>query len=124
METTSEIGMKKCAKCGRVLTVDHFSKSCSSKDGLQSYCRECSSATSRASQAKKKALGMKPNERLRGEKTTPEEVIVKHTIEKKPPLGKVYAHPELAAYSSRWLIEELRERGYRGSLSYTMEVVI
>ena len=34
---------KKCSKCGRILPVDNFSKYNKAKDGLQGYCRECSS---------------------------------------------------------------------------------
>ena len=34
---------KKCSKCGRILPVDEFSKYNKAKDGLQGYCRECSS---------------------------------------------------------------------------------
>lgn len=32
---------KKCSKCGRELPVECFGKHNSSKDGLQSYCKEC-----------------------------------------------------------------------------------
>ena len=37
------IKTKKCGKCGRILPVDNFSKYNKAKDGLQGYCRECSS---------------------------------------------------------------------------------
>lgn len=36
-----ETATKKCAKCGRELPVEEFHKSKSSKDGLYSYCKEC-----------------------------------------------------------------------------------
>lgn len=32
---------KKCPRCGRDLPISEFNKSGQSKDGLQSYCREC-----------------------------------------------------------------------------------
>lgn len=34
--------MKKCSKCGLDKPLDAFNKQSSSKDGLQSYCRNCS----------------------------------------------------------------------------------
>lgn len=35
---------KKCAKCGRELPLDSFHKGTVSKDGRQSYCKECKRA--------------------------------------------------------------------------------
>lgn len=32
---------KRCPRCGRTLTVEHFSRHGKSKDGLQTYCKEC-----------------------------------------------------------------------------------
>ena len=33
---------KVCSKCGRELPLSEFYKKSTSKDGLQSYCKECS----------------------------------------------------------------------------------
>lgn len=32
---------KKCSKCGRTLPADKFHKNSKSKDGLYSYCKDC-----------------------------------------------------------------------------------
>ena len=128
METTNDVKVKKCVKCGRVLTVDNFSKSSSAKDGLQSYCKECAARAALESQAKKKKgdvvgakTGFQPTD-------TPKKTVdTQDAIERRVLSGaayKVYAHPELAKFSPRQLIEELRERGYRGKLTYTMEVML
>ena len=42
---------KKCAECGRDLSLGEFSKNKNSKDGLQSRCRQCFSAYNRANYA-------------------------------------------------------------------------
>lgn len=128
METNGEMKVKKCAKCGRVLTVDNFSKSSRAKDGLQSYCKECASKSAMGSIEKKKKgniagakTGFQPTD---APKPT---ISAQETVERRVLGGaayKVYAHPELARFSPRQLIEELRERGYRGKLTYSVEVVL
>lgn len=128
METNGEMKVKKCPKCGRVLTVDNFSKSSSAKDGLQSYCKECASKSSMESKEKKERrniagakTGFQPTD---APKPT---MSAQETVERRVLGGaayKVYAYPELARFSPRQLIEELRERGYRGKLTYSVEVVL
>ena len=48
---------KVCVKCNIEKPVENFSKSSSSKDGLQSYCRECQSEANRASALRRKCGG-------------------------------------------------------------------
>lgn len=126
METNGEMKVKKCAKCGRVLTVDHFSKRTASKDGLQDWCKDCISESTRKARERRKNVmasktGFLPTDMPKKTVNTQE------TVERRVLSGaayKVYAHPELAKFSPRQLIEELHERGYRGKLTYTMEVVL
>ena len=51
---------KKCMKCGRELPVSSFNKCRSRKDGLQTYCKECSKEANKSSSIKKLEL-MKEN---------------------------------------------------------------
>lgn len=77
---------KKCNHCGRELPSDNFYKSNKTSDGLQGTCKECHREASRKSYAKRK--------------------VENSTVD------KVYAHPELASFSARKLLEELKARGY------------
>lgn len=87
---------KKCNKCGRVLTIDNFHKKKSSKDGLQDYCKECHKQSVRQSYNKNKE-------------------------QKK--LHKIYTNEELAKFTSRELLQELKSRGYVwDKMSYTQFV--
>lgn len=38
---------KRCPRCGQYLPVSEFTKSSKSKDGLSTYCKECSSEMSK-----------------------------------------------------------------------------
>ena len=40
---TKEVKIKRCSKCGRELPIDNFYKDNRAKDGLQCWCKECSS---------------------------------------------------------------------------------
>ena len=46
--------MKKCAKCGRELPEENFSKNKAAKDGLQYYCKECQSRDAKERMRQKK----------------------------------------------------------------------
>ena len=81
---------KKCSKCGRELPVSEFWKNASTEDGLQTYCKECGNVYARN---RKKTPGGN--------------------------LKKIYSNPELAKFSPRELIAELKARGYTGELKYT-----
>lgn len=94
---------KLCKKCGRTLPLSAFNKNSKSKDGLQYECRECHAEVMKRYHIKKaeelKKTGMV------------QYTDMAHTTEHK--LIKVYAHPELAKFHPRQLMEELKARGWR-----------
>lgn len=95
-----ENNVKKCTMCGRVLTLDHFKSVGFAEDGYASHCKDC---------AKKKR-----REKL--ENKTEEGAIVRDV--------KGGGNPELARFSNREIIEEIRYRGYKGTLQIVREIVI
>ena len=107
--TMEEIKTKVCHKCGRELPLSEFHKKSSAKDGLQPLCKECSnkiaSECAKRSREKKKAQKIE-NERIEFEKKY-----------------KIYTDKELAKFTPRELILELKARGYVGTLLYE-EVIV
>lgn len=87
---------KKCSKCGRELTVDNFYRKSTSKDGLQDYCKEC-------------------------HKQSVSKSYYKNKEQKKQ--HKIYTNEELAKFTPRELMQELKSRGYVwDKMSYTQFV--
>lgn len=86
---------KVCNHCGRELPLDDFYKNNKSADGRQGVCKDCHREASRKSYAKRKT-----------ENSTVDRVVSECG------LYKVYAHPELASFSTRKLLEEPKARGY------------
>lgn len=107
--TMEEIKTKVCHKCGRELPLSEFHKKSSAKDGLQSCCKECSnkmaSECAKRSREKKKAQKIE-NERIEFEKKY-----------------KIYTNRELAKFTPRELMLELKARGYEGELLYIERIV-
>lgn len=96
--------MKKCAKCGRELPESEFYRSKKAPDGLQSYCKECSS------KAKSSKTGKKRGKR----KSEFEKLLC-------TPSNKGTA---LSQFTARELIDELKLRGFSGTLTYSRDVTI
>lgn len=90
--------MKKCIKCGRELPEEMFAKCSTTKDGLQSYCKDC----------KKEVAKRRYEEKTRNK-----------IFEAPATTGT-----ELSRFSARELMEELRLRGFTGELMYTQKVMI
>lgn len=76
------------------MPVSLFGKSASRKDGLQTWCKSCINEYARS---KTKASS--------GDK-----------------LKKIYTNPDLAKFSPRQLIDELKARGYSGELKYIQTI--
>lgn len=93
--------VKKCAKCGRELPVTMFNRCSKAADGLQSYCKECQSK-----RAKKK------------------DSMATRVLNAPVAKGKVYSNEKLAEFTPRELIEELRQRGFKGNLTYVMDITV
>lgn len=90
---------KVCSKCGRELPRDMFYSKSKSKDGLQNYCKECTRKTAHQSYEKRKTLlKFKREEIVRDEDRD---------------LIQVYSNPELAKFTPRELMVELKARGFR-----------
>lgn len=87
---------KRCHKCGRVLPKESFNKKTSSKDGLQDNCKDCMRAYNKARW-----------ERVKSEQET------RGSIEKPQKLHKVYSNPDLARFTPRELMAELKARGFK-----------
>jgi hypothetical protein len=96
---------KICKKCGQELPLENFSKNAKMKDGLQNHCRACASEYSRQIWKRKKAQ-KKENERIEFEKKY-----------------KVYTNRDLAKFTPRELMLELKARGYEGELLYIERIV-
>lgn len=79
---------KLCSKCGRELPREMFSRCTNAKDGLQQYCKDCKRAYSASKREKRKE-------------------------EKNAQLLPVFSNPELAKFTPRELMVELKARGFR-----------
>lgn len=58
--------MKKCSKCGRVLTLDNFHKQPTSKDGLSNKCRDCRNEEAKIYNRRKRVKEGQRNPSLEG----------------------------------------------------------
>lgn len=89
---------KRCKRCGQIKHINMYSKQKGSADGLLHYCKDCKSLENKTRPSRKKTTDIDNVERV--------------TIEGQK-LCKVHAHVELATFTARQLMEELKARGYR-----------
>ena len=96
MEQMEQKTTKVCARCNRELDVTNFNKNRRNKDGLQTYCKDCQREMNELSYKRARTNATPTKER----------------------------NPELAKFKPVQLIEKLRARGYKGSLTYTYEITL
>ena len=103
------ITTKKCPKCGRELPTTEFYINCRSKDGFQDKCKECQREFNREYQRRKK------EERRIASLNTEDKVETEKIVvdAKECTMAKVYSEPELAKFTPRQLMQELKSRGFR-----------
>ena len=100
--TKQQEGMKMCTKCGRLLPIDSFYKEAKRKDGHQCYCKECTITAQREKRQRDFSV-LPPNFNS--------------------PTSGGAGNP-LSSFTPRQLMNELASRGYKGHLSYTMDIDI
>jgi hypothetical protein len=99
-----EIKTKVCRKCGEELPISEFTRKATAKDGLQCYCKKCNSKATTEYARKRK-------EREKAQKIENERVEFENKY-------KIYTNRELAKFTPRELMLELKARGYEGELLY------
>lgn len=94
METMemAALKLKRCNKCGVVKSIERFSKNADCVDGHVGVCKDC-----RNSERKKR-------------------------INDQPKLKPCFSNSELAKFTPRQLIDELKARGYTGELQFTQKI--
>lgn len=131
---------KHCNKCGRDLPLEAFGKKTGTKDGLQSWCKECQKESTLAARARKKEAAEAPADQPAPKRAPRSEVILpngKHTetpssdpevIRARRWLREAVApaipnEDDIAKMvhfaSSKMLIAELTKRGWKGTLTFT-----
>ena len=86
---------KKCKKCGRTLPLEQFKPNHLAKDGRVSTCNQCAK---RQKQQK-----------------------YDRVLDVTPPHSNSKCNPELAKFTPRELMEELRARGFSAKVKHTRE---
>ena len=128
---------KTCTKCGKELPLESFNRSARHKDGRLSVCKECMAASRKEQYALKKAkkAGTPPpvtddeDNRPNQEPNPPVETLTETDAAK----ASIFAqfsngdiieelHRRRITFSDNWFLEELRERGYKGNLTKTIEL--
>lgn len=109
MKEQEVIPTKKCPKCGRELPTTEFYTNIRNKDGLQDKCKDCQSEWNREYHKRKK------EEKRLASLNVEDKVETKKVIvdEKECTMAKVYTNPELAKFTPREMMAELKARGFR-----------
>lgn len=92
---------KRCPKCGRLLPKESFNKKAKAKDGLQDNCKDCMRAYNKERYERMK---------IESDKAI---VKVKEYIDLPQKLHKVFSNPDLARFTPRELMSELKARGFK-----------
>lgn len=100
----SSVPTKVCPKCGRELPTTEFYGNRHNKDGLQDKCKDCQREWNREYLKRKKAERMKSEDKVETKK------VVVDTQERT--MCRVYSEPELAKFTPRQLMQELKSRGF------------
>lgn len=106
MNTQSTPLTKHCKKCGQDLPIEAFGKKKSSKDGLQGWCRKCTTQSVLEKRKAKKATEAEEK------KSIPTDILPTHN---RPSV--------LATIDSQYLADELRARGYTVTATKKIEIV-
>lgn len=85
---------KKCTGCNRELPLSAFGKASHTPDGLAYRCKDCTNAAKREYTRSRRKL------------------------------NRVFTNPELARFTPRQLIDELKARGYSGELKITQTIKV
>lgn len=100
---------KVCTKCGRELPIENFYINKSLKGGHDNTCKECKNAYAKEWQKKNR-------EKKKARKIEEERIAFESKY-------KIYTDKDLAKFTPRQLILELKARGYVGTLLYE-EVIV
>ena len=100
----SSVPTKVCSKCGRELPITEFYGNRHNKDGFQDRCKDCQREWNREYAKRKKAERMKSEDKVETKK------ILVDTQERT--MCRVYSEPELAKFTPRQLMQELKSRGF------------
>ena len=95
---------KRCSKCGRLLPKEAFNKKTKSSDGLQDNCKDCMRAYNKERYDRMKIESDKAIVKVN------EYVDLQHLPQK---LHKIYSNPDLARFTPRELMAELKTRGFK-----------
>lgn len=86
---------KICKKCGRELPLEAFGKHSSEADGLYRTCKKCTNAYIREKKANRQLGGVNAD-----------------------------SNPDLAIFTTKALLDEIKARGYRGTLEYRKTITL
>lgn len=108
---------KVCKRCGQELPVEYFSKNNAMKDGLQSYCKDCTKELVKQSRERNKENLIKMAKGEEGDGTEKDQRS--DTWEKKSE-----ARARLDVLPDSELLAELRRRGYIGKIYKKIQVIL